>query len=143
MLVCLLAPAADEGCKVEYAGGTLASLQGGQSGRLAAVSNTHCELRAGKGPLIQVAYANIEQIEYGQKAERRYVAAALISPFLLASKARRHYLTLHYRDDENQRQAMVLRVDKNGIRSLLASLEARTGLRVEFQDEEARKAGRG
>ena len=38
---------------------------------------------------------------------------------------------------------MVLQVNKEEIRPLLVSLEARTGLRVEFQDEEARKAGKG
>jgi hypothetical protein len=37
----------------------------------------------------------------------------------------------------------VLRVDKGDIRSVLAGLEARTGRRVEFLDDEARKAGKG
>jgi hypothetical protein len=38
---------------------------------------------------------------------------------------------------------MVFRVNKGDIRIILASLEARTGRKVEFQDEEARKAGKG
>ena len=38
---------------------------------------------------------------------------------------------------------MVLEVGKNDIRPMLVSLEARTGRRVEFQDEEARKEGKG
>ena len=38
---------------------------------------------------------------------------------------------------------MVFRVGKNNIRVMLVSLEARTGLKVEYQDEEARKAGKG
>jgi hypothetical protein len=37
----------------------------------------------------------------------------------------------------------VFRVDKSDIRATLVSLEARTGLRVEYQDPEARKAGKG
>jgi hypothetical protein len=36
---------------------------------------------------------------------------------------------------------LVFRVEKGDIRSLLASLQARTGRRVEYQDDEARKAG--
>ena len=40
-------------------------------------------------------------------------------------------------------QAMVFRVDKNGIRALLVGLEARTGQKVQYQDPEARKAGKG
>ena len=38
---------------------------------------------------------------------------------------------------------MVFRVDKNGIRAALVSLEARTGVKIQYQDEEARKAGHG
>jgi hypothetical protein len=37
----------------------------------------------------------------------------------------------------------VFRVDKNAIRATLVSLEARTGVKIQYQDEEARKAGRG
>ena len=36
---------------------------------------------------------------------------------------------------------MVFRVDKNAIRPALVALEARTGLKVKYQDQEARKAG--
>jgi hypothetical protein len=38
---------------------------------------------------------------------------------------------------------MVFRVDKNGIRAMLVGLEARTGQKVQYQDPEARKAGKG
>jgi hypothetical protein len=34
-------------------------------------------------------------------------------------------------------------VEKNGIRPMLVILEARTGLKVQYQDPEARKAGKG
>ena len=40
-------------------------------------------------------------------------------------------------------QALVFRVDKNDIRATLVSLEARTGVKIQYQDEEARKAGHG
>jgi hypothetical protein len=36
-----------------------------------------------------------------------------------------------------------LRLDKDDVRSVLAGLEARTGRRVEYQDEEARRTGKG
>ncbi len=38
---------------------------------------------------------------------------------------------------------MVFKVDKDDIRMMLVSLEARTGRKVEFQDDDARKAGKG
>jgi hypothetical protein len=46
-------------------------------------------------------------------------------------------------DQEGKQQALVFRVEKSDIRSVLASLEARTGRRIEYQDGEARKAGKG
>jgi hypothetical protein len=58
-------------------------------------------------------------------------------------KKRKHFLTVGYTDEDGRQQALVFRVDKNGIRAMLASLEARTGQAVTYQDEEARKAGRG
>ena len=88
-------------------------------------------------------YTDINLIEYGQNVDRRYVMAVLVSPLLLLSKKRQHFLTLGYTDSERRQQAMVFRVDKNNIRALLVALEARTGLKVQFQDEQARKAGKG
>ena len=46
-------------------------------------------------------------------------------------------------DGDGHQQAVVLEVNKGDIRQLLVSLEARTGRRVEYQDDEARKAGKG
>ena len=91
----------------------------------------------------EIAYLKINTVEYGQTVSRRYAEAVLISPVLLLSKSRKHFVTIGYVDEAGQQQALVLRVEKGDIRSVLASLEARTGRRVEFQDSEARKAGKG
>jgi hypothetical protein len=69
--------------------------------------------------------------------------AVVISPMFLLSKSRKHFLTVGYQDESGHHQALVFRVDKNDIRATLVSLEARTGLKIQYQDEEARKAGRG
>jgi hypothetical protein len=90
----------------------------------------------------RVPYARISTLEYGQNVSRRYAAAVLISPVLLLSKTRKHFLTIGYADAEDRQQAMVLRVDKGDIRSILASLEARTGRRVVNLDDEARKGAK-
>ena len=68
--------------------------------------------------------------------------AVVISPVFLLSKSRRHFLTVGYTDEQGQQQAMVFRVDKNSIRATLVALEARTGLKIQYQDQEARKAGK-
>lgn len=93
--------------------------------------------------VVGIAYQKINTVEYGQTVSRRYAEAVLISPLLLLSKSRKHFVTIGYVDETGKQQALVLRVEKGDIRSVLASLEARTGRRVEFQDSEARKAGKG
>ena len=75
--------------------------------------------------------------------DRRLLMAVVISPAFLLSKQRKHFLTVGYTDDDGEHHALVFRVDKNSIRPALVSLEARTGLRIQYQDEEARKAGHG
>jgi hypothetical protein len=82
-------------------------------------------------------------LEYGQKVDRRYVTAIVLSPLFLLSKKRAHFLTVGYTDEQGRQQAAVFRVDKNDIRTVLVSLEARTGQRVQHQDDEARKRGKG
>ena len=92
---------------------------------------------------LRIAYQRINTLEYGQNVSRRYAAAILISPLLLLSKSRKHFLTVGYVDTEGRQQALVFRVEKGDIRSVLAALEARTGRRIEYQDAEARKAAKG
>lgn len=69
--------------------------------------------------------------------------AAFVSPVFILSKHRQHFLTVVYEDDNGREQALIFRVDKDDIRSMLVSLEARTGRKVQYQDDEARKAGKG
>jgi hypothetical protein len=38
---------------------------------------------------------------------------------------------------------LIFRVEKADVRGVLVSLEARTGRKITFQDDEARKAGKG
>ena len=91
----------------------------------------------------RVPYDKINLVEYGQKVDRRYIAAVILSPLFLFAKKRTHFLTIGYSDEENRQQAMVFRVNKDDIRMMLVSLEARTGRKVEFQDDDARKSGKG
>jgi len=91
---------------------------------------------------LRIPYQKIDTLEYGQTVSRRYAAAVLISPVLLLSKSRKHFVTIGYLDGEGQQQALVFRVEKGDIRWVLASLEARTGRRVEYQDDEARKGNK-
>ncbi|MGI8741159.1 MAG: hypothetical protein ACR2NN_01050 [Bryobacteraceae bacterium] len=130
------------GAKAEYVGGTIEQIPAGCGGSVQALDATYFVFYSHKASW-RVAYDKINLLEYGQKVDRRIVAAVLISPLFLLSKKRQHFLTVGYEDEDGKQQAMIFRVNKDNIRSMLASLEARTGRRVEFQDDEARKAGKG
>jgi hypothetical protein len=91
----------------------------------------------------EVAYDRINSIEYGQKAGRRLGLAIAINPFFIFSHKRKHFLTVGFLDDANKQQAAVFELGKSVIRPTLRGLEAKTGKKVDFEDEEARKAGTG
>ena len=76
------------------------------------------------------------------QAGRRLGLAIVLSPLFLLSKKRRHYLTIGYIDQQGEQQAAVFELGKRIVRSTLAALEAKTGLRVEYEDEKARQAAR-
>ena len=87
-------------------------------------------------------YDGVNSLEYGQKAGRRLGLAIVVSPLFLLSKKRRHYLTIGYLDEAGDQQAAVFELGKKIVRSTLAGLEARTGLAVDYETEEARRAAK-
>jgi hypothetical protein len=134
--------AAEPGVKAQVVGSTVAGLAKNCSGRLVLTATDALRLHCDKVN-IEILYPKVNTLEYGQNVSRRYAAAILISPLLLLSKSRKHFVTLGYVDAEGRQQALVIRIDKGDIRGVLTGLEARTGRRVEYQDGEARKAGKG
>jgi len=91
----------------------------------------------------RVPYQKVNLLEYGQNVSRRYIMALALSPMFFMAKKRRHFLTIGYEDEGGKQQAVLFRVEKSDIRSVLVTLEARTGRRVDYQDEEARKSPKG
>lgn len=137
----LPALARQPGIATQFVGGTIDQFAAKADARLDLSDPETLVLRCRKEEL-RIDYRRINSVEYGQNVSRRYAEAILISPVLLLSKSRKHFVTLGYADAAGEQQALVFRVGKGDIRSVLASLEARTGRRVEYQDSEARKAGR-
>ena len=136
-----LLQAGDAGVRAWFVGGTVAQLPGKAEAKIELTDADDFVIR-GKTDLVEIPYSRIHTVEYGQRVNRRYAEAILISPVLLLSKSRKHFITLGYQDREGKQQALVFRVNKGDIRPVLASLEARTGRRVEYQDDEARHGGR-
>lgn len=69
--------------------------------------------------------------------------AIALTPAALLSKKRKHFLTISYVDEREKQQALVFELGKETVRSTLASLQARSGRKIEFQDEESRNGGFG
>lgn len=142
LLAAAVAVAAGPGIKGQYIGGTLASIAAKSDATLDLTAPDALTFRF-KNTELRIGYGKINTLEYGQNVSRRYAAAVLVSPVLLLSKSRKHFVTIGYEDAEGKQQAMVFRIEKGDIRWLLTSLEARTGRRIEYQDNEARKSGKG
>lgn len=94
-----------------------------------------------------VSFSGTIDLEYGQKAGRRVGAAIgtslLLGPIglvTLFSKKRNHFLTIGYKDESGKEQVAVIELGKDLVRTTLAIVETRSGKKIEYQDEEARKA---
>lgn len=143
LIACLVLAAGNNGgSHAEYVGGTVSEIPAGCAGAVQALDDEYFVFYT-RNAKWRIPYDKINLIEYGQKVNRRYIVAFLISPLFLLAKKRQHFLTVGYSDDDNRQQAMVFRVSKDDIRTVLVSLEARTGRKVEYQDDDARKAGKG
>lgn len=145
VLLCLstgVAPARHDGSHVEYVGGTRPDIPANNSGEIRITDRIYF-VYLSKHTQVKVPYERINLLEYGQKVDRRYIAAVVISPLFMLAKKREHFLTVGFQDDDGEQQAMVFRVDKHDVRLTLVALEARTGQQVQYQDEEARIAGKG
>lgn len=136
------AAAAGEGAAAEYVGGTLAVIEAGTEGRLSVADPVSLVFETRRSAL-RIPYERVNLLEYGQQVDRRLLEAILISPMLILSKKRAHFLAIGYQTEDGRQEAVLLKVDKKAIRAVLVSLEARTGLRVNYMDSEARKAGKG
>ena len=155
LLVLLTTPtlaSALAGDKAAYVGGTIARFN---------MPSTRIEGRVEIGPRqfvfvpenglhaaepLLIDYESIRHLEFGQHASRRVplvvAATAVLGPLGLVSlsaKSRAHYLTLTYAGEQGRTEVIVIELGKNVVRSTLAVVEARSGVPIKYQDEEARK----
>jgi len=99
----------------------------------------------------RIPYKRVTYLGYGQHAGRRVGTAAALAPAtvfmapvfvpVMWSKKRRHYLTLAFKDDQDKAQTVIFMVGKKSIRTLPKILEVRTGVKLQYEDEEARNVG--
>lgn len=140
-LLAPIAPCGSHGSHAEYVGGTRGDIPANRGGEIRVTDETFFVF-VSKHCLVKIPYERINMLEYGQKVDRRYVLAA-ISPLFLSAKKREHFLTVGFQNDNGKQEALLFRIGKESVRVTLVALEARTGRQIEFQDEDARLAGKG
>lgn len=143
LLICSLlseiaAIAAVRGRDVMYVGGTIPSLPEGTMGSLDTKNQKALVFESDKGKF-EIPYENITSLEYGQKAGRRLGVAITLTLWALLSKKRKHFLTIGYTDASDKPQGVVLEIPKGTAKSTIIVLEMRSGKKVEYESEEARK----
>ena len=121
-----------------YVGGTIAGLSEGTMGRLETTSDKVLVFQSPKGNF-EIPYENVTTLEYGQKAGRRLAVALTITIWALLSKKRKHFLTIGYTDGNDKPQGVVIEIPKGTVKSTITILEVRSGKKVEYESEEARK----
>ena len=122
----------------QYVGGTVAAIPEKAEGKLE-LGESEAKFSWGKGQSVSIPYKLIESIEYGQKAGRRVGMAIAVSPVALFSKKRKHFLTVSYVDASGNKQGAVFELGKDIVRTSLVTLETRSGKKVEYESEEAKK----
>jgi len=125
-----------------YVGGTITTIKDQTEGKVSTKDEKAFTFDY-KGGQLAIPYDKVNSLEYGQKAGRRLGLAIAVSPIALLSKKRKHFLTINYIDQNDKEQAVVFELGKDVVRVTLSSLEARTGRKIEYQDEEARKSSKG
>lgn len=134
--------------KAQYVGGTT-SLKENVEGVLSAGYSTMLVFAGDRGESLLIPYKKITGLAYGQHAGKHVsatnpwgVATRGVEAIpIIRSKMRRHYLTISFTEEHGKEEAAVFQLGKEITRSMLSSLQARTGKKVEYEDEEARKAG--
>lgn len=156
--VTLLAPTAvlaSVGSKnAAYFGGTVETFNGAKDpveGKLDTTDVSALGFTANDKPFsgksMSIPYDRIIDLEFGQKAGRRVGAAIgysiLLGPLgllTLFSKKKNHYLTIGFKDGNGKDQVAVIELGKDIVRSTIPIVETRSGKKVTYQDDDAKKS---
>lgn len=129
--------AAVRGDEVMYVGGTV-KVPEATEGKLDTTDSKLLKWSSEKGSF-EIPYEGVTSLEYGQKAGRRLGVALTITVWALFSKKRKHFLTIGFKDAQDQPQGVVLELPKGRPKSIITTVEARSGVKCEYESEEARK----
>lgn len=141
-LLCTLTMVAVAGVssdKSAYVGGTESDIPANTEG-YCTTGNEREFIFAFKNGQLVIPYDQINDLEYGLDAARRLTFSTAANPFRLFAKKKKHFLTVGWKDEHSQQHAAVFELGKSVVRPTIVTLEARTGKKVDYQDDEARKS---
>jgi hypothetical protein len=123
-------PAAVRGDRAAYMGGT-ATIPRETQGTFDIGDTRELHFRYSAG-VYSIPYASITSMEFGEKVGRRVGVAIAVTWIALFSKKKRHYLTLGYTGPTGSAEAAVFELSKGIYQTVVPTIEARTGKRVEI-----------
>src|SRR5579864_1327592 len=106
--------------KTAYIGGTETQIKDGTEGNSSAKDEQTFVFEYKNGKL-EIPYDQVNDLEYGQKAGRRLGLALTVSPWLLLSHKRKHFLTVGWKDAQEKQHAAVLELGKSIVRTTIAT----------------------
>ena len=140
--------AAVRGKSARYSGGTIAAYKDAVNGKWD-LEETQMVFTPDKKEWtkLTVPYDKVESLEFGQKVGRRVGAALagamIVSPVFLLflfSHKKKHFLTIGFKDSDGKPQGAVFELAKGIVPESLQFLETKTGKKVEYETDEARKS---
>jgi hypothetical protein len=110
--------------KAEYVSGPFESIPVGAEGALSAADDKLVFVPAGASGLVEVPWARVVDVEYGQKRTGLF-------------KTRHHFMSVVFRDEGGAERRLMLELGKDIVLELLDACEQSTGRRVVYGDDEA------
>lgn len=128
--------------RAAYVGGTETQIAEGSEGSPSTGNEREFVFEYDGGQLL-IPYNQIDDLEYGQQAARHVGLAFATAGLSALAKHRKHFLTVGWKDETGKQHAAVFELGKSIVRETIVSLETRTGRKVDYQDDAARKSGMG
>jgi hypothetical protein len=128
--------------RAAYVGGTETQIGEGSEGSPSTGNEKEFVFEYDGGQLI-IPYDQVDDLEYGQQAAHHLGLAIATGGLSALAKKRRHFLTIGWKDEQAKQHAAVFELGKSIVKPTILTLESRTGKKVDYQDEDARKSGMG
>ena len=106
----------------------------GNNGELV-VDGQNVRFVKGKSELFSIPSKALTELFYSRVSGRRIKTAIFVSPLLLLTKGRKHYLTMSFNDGKSAVGAVEFQLHKSNYRGVLRALEEVSGLTMKYDQE--------